>query len=366
MPADKITFDSIRELMEMEGPCLTLVYKGAPPKGVQAPAEAQAAIDALPATGMSAKQVAVLRSPSLQIVCHVDESVTPIAQTGDRFDLRTLMAIAAAQRSFYILALSQRRTRLLACTHDSSEEVPLGEGIPVSLEESMQTRKPDHTLKNMNTAGPSSGSSKGVMSGTNTDREDKDEYMLHFFQALDRGVVNVLKDPSDPLVIVGVEHELALYRRVNTYTKLVEPGVHGAPDGLEGGEMHRRALEILDGHFREPAVELLRDFDKKIGTGHASAHVQEIVAAAFEGRVSHLYFQSSAQYTGSYDRVRQRVKHADEVNGDATDLIESAAMETLLHGGQALMVDGSVMPNGVPVCALFRYAAPKAAPAPAA
>jgi hypothetical protein len=36
------------------------------------------------------------------------------------------------------------------------------------------------------------------------------------------------------------------------------------------------------------------DFDKRVGTGHASMQIQEIVVADHEGRVSHLYFQEEA------------------------------------------------------------------------
>jgi hypothetical protein len=39
------------------------------------------------------------------------------------------------------------------------------------------------------------------------------------------------------------------------------------------------------------------------------------------------------------------------------DLIEAAAFETIRQGGAARLLAGSAMPNGVPVCALFRYAA---------
>src|SRR4051812_256012 len=205
MPIKTITMNSVRELMETPGPCLTLVCNANGglrtalntlrrnyPGNEELLNPVQEAVEALPGNGRAPKQVAVLSSPSTMIVCHVSESVKPIAQIANHFDLRTLLEIAGAQRSFYILALSQNRTRLLACTQDSSEEVALPAGTPASLAESMQTRKPDHVLKNMNSAGPSHGSMKGVMSGTSTDREDKDEYVLHFFQALDRAVNAVL------------------------------------------------------------------------------------------------------------------------------------------------------------------------------
>jgi hypothetical protein len=199
--------------------------------------------------------------------------------------------------------------------------------------------------------------SGAVMFGTSSDADDKDEYMLHFFMAIDKAVHSVLKDADEPLVPVGVEHEIALYQRVNTYSHLAEPGVHGAPDGLEGGEIHRRALDLLQQRAAEPGMEVPSDFDKRVGTGHASTQIQEIVTAAYEGRISHLFFQLNAQYMGTFDPVRRRVKHNADPLDSPVDLIEFAAFQTLERGGDVKILSGTAMPNGVPVCALFRYSA---------
>jgi hypothetical protein len=207
------------------------------------------------------------------------------------------------------------------------------------------------------TAGPSMGAGTRVMFGTSGDTEARDEYIVHFFVELDRAVVNALRGATEPLIPAGVDHELAMYRRINTYPHLVEPGISGAPDGLEGGEMHRRALELLDRRATEMGTEVPADFDKRVGTGHASTHLQEIITAAWEGRISHLFFQSNAIYMGTFDPVRHRVKHTDNPVDSPRDLIDSAAEQTILHGGMAKILPASAMPNGVPVCALMRYPA---------
>ena len=55
--------------------------------------------------------------------------------------------------------------------------------------------------------------------------------------------------------------------------------------------------------------------------------------------------------------MRQRVKHTSDPLDSPVDLIEEAAYQTILQGGEAKIVAGAAMPNGVPVCALFRYPA---------
>jgi hypothetical protein len=367
----------VRELLDVGGPCITIALAGNETgdtaielkDSIQAiqgeldrrGVDAAALLDPLIAEGerergntRSRGALILLRSPELMQVYRVP-SARPVARVDDHFDLRTLLAIAASRKSFYILALSQNRTRILKCTQDDSEEVPFPGGYAVNLADFLQTRKPDHNLDNRATGGVSMGTG-GVVFGTSSDREKKDEYMRNFFTQIDRGVNALLKDSSDPLVIAGVEHEIATYRRSNTYAHLVEPGVHGAPDGMDGGEMHRRALELLNQRSGEPFVDA-EEFDKRVGTGHASMRIPEIVQAAYEGRVSHLFLQEGAHYTGVFDAVRQRVKHTEDPLDSPVDLVETAAWETIRQGGEVRMLPGSAMPNGVPVCALMRYPA---------
>jgi hypothetical protein len=376
-----MTLDKLRELADTPGPCVTLVLAGSDSGNGAGAIENKSALNKVRAELRSRgvdpeatlksiddavrmfreenrvnRSVAVLNSPAGTQVFAVNSTIPAMFEVGDRFHARTLLAAMESEKHFYILALSQNRTRILECTESTSQEIPFPDDFPTSLAEAKQTRQPDHVLDGGSAGGPSNGAMGRVMFGTSTDREAKDEYMLHFFSQIDKAVNAALKGSKGPLIPVGVESELALYSRINTYSWLVEAGVHGAADGLDGREIHTRALELLDQQSTQPGAQVPSDFDKRVGTGHASTHIQDIVAAAWEGRVSHLFFQRNAQYVGTFDPVRQRVKHSD-----TGDLIEDAIWQTLLHGGIAQVVSGAAMPKGVPVCAVFRYPVPVAA-----
>ncbi len=60
------------------------------------------------------------------------------------------------------------------------------------------------------------------------------------------------KNGTAPLVVAGVDYEIACFRRVNVYPNLAEDAVHGAADGLKGGELHKRALEAVQSYFSAP------------------------------------------------------------------------------------------------------------------
>ena len=41
---------------------------------------------------------------------------------------------------------------------------------------------------------------------TSTDKEDKDEYLMHFYKQIDRGLNEILRGKTEPVVPVGVEY----------------------------------------------------------------------------------------------------------------------------------------------------------------
>ncbi|HUQ94713.1 MAG TPA: hypothetical protein VM120_23735 [Bryobacteraceae bacterium] len=373
--------DLLRKLAEAAGPCITIVlpevggtqFEVSKKRALQKVRKALEEFEADAAALLEPLQqltqpspnrtLVVFRSPDLFEQKTIEEARDETVTVDSQFGVREWLTLKDSDRNFYLLALSLKRTRLLKCNSHSAEEVELPKGTPVSLDEALQLDTPDHRLQNMDSAGPSVGNMKGVVFGTSSDEEAKDEYVRHFFLKLDRAVKAALNHSDAPLVVAAVDHELAEYRRINTYAHLVDPGVTGAPDGLKGGELHKRALELLNLQVPEPSRKFLENYDKLVGTGHASTHAQEIVKAAYDGRVAQLLIQPDAQYQGTYDGIRRRVKRQRDPVDPQRDLLNDAAIETLRHGGAVYSLSSDKMPNGIPVAAVFRYAAPETAPA---
>jgi hypothetical protein len=235
----------------------------------------------------------------------------PIATVGEYFRLRPLLALASKQIEFYILALELNHTRILKCTDGSFEPVRIPER---------------------------SGTEAAIRAEPVHDRDHPDDHLGHFYREVDRDVNALLKDGYPPLVVVGVEHEVALFHRLTTYPECVKPGIHGLPERLTGEEMYRQALALVRSVTTGPTHRALEKFDKQIGTGHASSDAREIREAASEGRVEHLFLRENAAVPGD------------------PDLPDTAAVETLRHGGDVVVLPQANMPGGLPVCAVFRYA----------
>jgi Bacterial archaeo-eukaryotic release factor family 3 len=300
------------------------------------------------------KSIAVFRSPDIFSVTSLEEPVKGKAVLGPHFCVRPLLPELTKDGTFYILALSQKDIRVLRCTSSSSEEVPLPASVPRSFDAYMNNVKPDHVLDNRGTPGPGAGSSKGIMFSTSTDKEDRDEYLAHFYKQIDRGLNEMLRRKTEPVVPVGVEYELALYRSLNTYPHLAEEAVQGAPNSLKAGEMHARALDAISRQYGKKVDDALAEYNHKVG-GAASNRLKDIIPAAHEGRVLTLLVSDSSETTGSFDEATYTVKGRETGSSEDEDLVNDAVVQTILHAGHVFVVPNSKMPNGAPLSAIFRF-----------
>lgn len=268
--------------------------------------------------------------------------------------VRPLLAELEKAKDFYILALSQKDVRLLHCDASSAREVALPAETISGFDAYMNTAKPDHVRTNTTTAGHSGGHNKGIVGSTDTERENKPEYLTHFFQQIDKGVNHLLHGSNERVVPAGVEYVLAQYRSINKYPHLSEEGVQGTPNGLKAGEMHARALEALARERGTQTERVLAEYEHKAGGG-ASNRLKDIVAAAHDGRIVALMISDSLENQGVFDEETHAAKGGDSGGAEEQDLVNDAAVQTLLHAGQVYTVSNKKMPNGAPAVAIFRY-----------
>lgn len=249
----------------------------------------------------AAKAVAVFRSDNLFLAAPLFRAVTDQSVEGRQFLILPLLAEFVRDRSFYLLALSQKDTRLLHCTLSQSEEV--------------EFPKPDIDLPETPVA------------------SKKAEHLSHFFKQVDHGINEVLKGKREPLVLCGVEYEIPLYRAVNHYPHLATEEVRGAPNGFKGGEMHARAIEALELCYQRKVDDALAEWNHKVGSG-GSSRAEEIAEAVKQGRVLTLILAESET---------------------SDDTLNQIALNTIAHAGRILVAPDAKMPAASAAAAIYRF-----------
>ena len=299
--------------------------------------------------------VAVFRSAEVFRRIWLNRPVEAQGFVSRNFNIRPLLPELARDRVFYLLALSQNDVRLLRCTSTGAEPVRFPASTLTSFEGYLNPAKPDHVSDNHSSPGPSSGASKGVMFGTTTDREDKGEHLAHFFRQIDRGLNEVLRESHAPVVLAGVEYEVALYRASTTYANILDDAVEGAPNSFKGGELQARALAAIEKRYQQKIEKSLEAYEQHFGAGRATNSLKEVVSAAYDGRIFTLLVSDSMQLPGRFEESTHEVKAKSNGLPDEEDLLNVAAVQCLLHSGQVLVAPNNKMPNGAPAAAILRF-----------
>lgn len=272
----------------------------------------------------------------------------------DRFHVKPLLRMVSEDGRFYVLAISGKDIRLLHGTRHSVAEVDL-DNVPHGLMEALRFDDPEKQLQFHTTSQGAAAIFHGQGTGGDAARHKKD--MLRYFQQVDRGLHELLREDHAPLVLAGVEYLIPIYREANTYPYLQDGGVTGSPDTLDARELHDRAWEVVAPYFRAARREKAERYHDLLGTGIASNDLREVVPAAYHGRIDTLFVAVGVQRWGRYDPAEGTVTVHDEHSSGDRDLLDLAAAQTLMHGGRVYAVPADEMPDddGNLEAAIFRY-----------
>ncbi|MDZ4798144.1 MAG: hypothetical protein SGI92_08275 [Bryobacteraceae bacterium] len=378
----ELHFDDIRKLANVAGPCITVTFtlplatglnrtdlQALRPAMQQVEQQLEAGwpdlpklqrrelVESLQAVNVEAPEwqdrfggsLVVLRSPDVFRAFHLQTETDSNVVVGSFFHVFPILhALDQANQGFYLLALSQKHVRLLLCNRKTATQVDFPANVATNLEDFLNTRLPDESPRH--TAQQEPGSTAGSFTSTH-DRDNKDEFLGHFFGSVNKAVVELLRGQDKPLVLCGVDYELSMYRDINTYPHLWREGVHGSPESFKGGEMHARALEAVQDFFAQPALKAVEQWERVAGAGRTTSSFPEVVKASFEGRVAHLFANENAHSMGVFDRDTMQMR----VQGRQEDLVNAAALQTLAFGGDVFIMAPKHVPGGQQMSAILRY-----------
>jgi hypothetical protein len=275
----------------------------------------------------------------------------------DRFHIKPLLSLLCGDGRFYVLALSQNEIRLLQGTRYNVGQVDL-ENMPQSLADALKWDDPEKRLQWHTRTGAREGIRAAVFHGHGVaSADDPKEYILRYFQRIDEGLGKLLATETGPLVLAGVDYLHPIYRQANTYPHLTIDGITGNPENLSAEELHERAWAIVEPAFQRGQKEAAAQYRQLSGTGSksASSKLEEILPAAYHGRVAVLFVAVGLQQWGVFDSRTSKVDAHEVAESGDEDLLDLAAAHTFVNGGTIYAVEPGKVPDHALLAAVFRY-----------
>ncbi len=289
----------------------------------------------------------------------VEIPLEPLVIVNKRFHIKPLFPLLTGDSEFYVLALSKRMVKLFKASRFriSERELP---NAPKNLRDALKYDDIDQNYRfYQGSAVPQRTSTGGRYAqyyGQAVGEENTKAQLFEYFRQIDTALTELISSDNDPLVLAGVEYLFPIYRERNTYPYLQERGVPGNPETVDPNELRRRAWEIVAPQFEAKRRQAVDHYNELAKTARASNEVGEVVAAAIEGRVETLFVPTDFEVWGELDESNNEVKIHGERQATDQDLLDLAATQTILHGGEMYGVKMSEVPGGATLAAIFRYA----------
>lgn len=297
--------------------------------------------------------LAVLASREGTRVLRVPVRLQEASEVGERFRVAPLVPLLARDARFHLLAFSRGRVRLFECTAEGIGELE-GDALPSSLEDAVGRDWEERSIQHR-TATPSGDARRNdaMFHGQGAADEDEHREMIRFVELVDRGVRELLPADGTPLVLATVDELAGEFRKRSHHPSVLDEWVRGNPDEKDPAELRDAAWPLVEEVLAEPRRRAAARFRERHGTGLATDQPDRVVLAAMDGRVESLFAARGAECRGRVEPDMRTVAVAED--GDE-ELLDRAAVETLVHDGQVFVVPAEEMPaEGVVLAAVLRY-----------
>jgi Bacterial archaeo-eukaryotic release factor family 7 len=290
-----------------------------------------------------------------QIPVQADEIVV----VNNHFYLKPLLPLLYGNDEFYILAISQNQVRLIKATEREAEQVDVP-NLPKNFQEALGYDDLQRSLQWQTGTGQAdqSGERRAMFHGHGEGKDNRKDFLLNYMHKIDRAVSGYLKDNKAPLILASVEYLQPIYKEANTYQNLSDELIPGSPDGVRDNALRDQAWKLIKPVFQTTKAERANQY--KILAGRkdplAVKDVAEIIRAAPFGRIDVLFVDRNARKWGVFDEKSLEVRFENGQRPGNQDLLDFAAVQTILNGGTVFPVDPQDLPEkGSPAAAILRF-----------
>jgi hypothetical protein len=255
----------------------------------------------------------------------------------DTFFLRDLVFAMNRTPRYWVLALSEKPTRLFEATRENLVEIREG-GFPMVHE------RP--------------GGEEPLPGGFGVRKSaHRDERHRQFFRDIDAALKPFLADDPLPLAVVGVDRYLSFYSEVSDHKNAVTTTLTGSHDKTSAHELGKLIWPLVKASLAEERQQVLTELDKATGERKIASTVGEAWRMAHEGRGRLLLVEEDFHYPARVDEGGTQLSPAEDV--EAPDVIDDAVDEiitaVLEKQGKVVFIENGQLQEHGRIALILRY-----------
>ena len=300
------------------------------------------------------KGFALFCSPELYLTFRLPIPFKELVVVTNCFHINPILPLLEGDGRFYVLALSQGGVRVLRCTRQDCKEVT-PEDMPKGIAETLRYDDPQKQLQFHTGAKGGKGKRPAMFHGQGAGFDDEKENLIRYCSDIGRSLHSLFSQDGAPVILAGVEPLVSLYRQASSGLNLLDQGIDHNPDELTNEMLHQRGWELAEGYFQSAQQQSLTHYMEMAGTGMTSSDIKEIVSESRYGRVENLFVNTDTRQWGVFEEATGTLEFHERQEPGDQDLLNAASLNTLNKGGTVHALNSDSMPDGNPLCAVFRY-----------
>jgi hypothetical protein len=301
--------------------------------------------------------LALFIDPGIYLYYRVPIAIREEVGVGERFNIKPLVSLLSDCGWYYVLAISQDEIRLLQCTRFGSLRINLDD-LPKNMSEALKLEMSGNRIQ-YHVPAPAGGSNFGGSTAIQTGESSRPDYVkrniMQYLDQISKGIKTILKEETAPMILAAVNYLHPMYHTANTYRYLLSEGILGNPEGVIDDILREQAWKIVSHYIEKTHQDAVADYNKSAGTGLTANGLNDVIPAAYHGRVRFLFMEEGAQQWGNFNAENNTVTAHSQPEAVDEDLVELAAFQTLEHAGTVYVMKHEAVPGGAPVSAILRF-----------
>lgn len=268
------------------------------------------------------------------------------------FYVRSLAPALSVDQKFFILALQLKEVKLYEATEYSLTELKINDLVPDNINEQVGY---DYEEKHLQMRSQQEGDGNAIFHGHGGGDKDEKEEIYKFFNAIDKGINQLLKDEKAPLLVYCQDYLFPVYEKANSYQHLYNKPVKGNPNDVGSVGLHEKAIDTIRPYLEKEKQNKIEKFDE-VTPSLKNDLIHDILPFAFEGKVDTLFLENREEIWGSFDEAKQTVTVHEKKEDKSVSLMNLAAKKVLENNGSVYLIDSAFMPSkNSKINALLRY-----------
>lgn len=282
---------------------------------------------------------------------------------GDMFYIAPMIPIYKGDGQFLLLSLDKHRPKIFKGSKyrlEQVNEIELPDSLQTLFDEFYEFH--EHVQFHSKTRSPSpdvsqaAGDRQGVFFGHGGNDYDETAEIKNYYHKFDEALREYLGDKDIPLVLAGVGFLHPIYKEANSYPYLVEDGITKDVGQMPLEELQEEAWKIVQNQYQSNVKQALNVYYTMQDSGEKTTqNIEKIVSSAYFKRVNTLFIAENVHIWGKFDPEDNKVILEKAQSYENQELLNLAAIHTLLNGGNVLMLKKEKVPGKAEAAAILRY-----------